>query len=236
MSDQTQLHEFSGHVTKEEVLKTVNQNITQGTMVFETKNPFSGYYSQEPADDVPHTYFLFLKTDYSYVEIERAVTKIKKYLGIDFDAAKAEVSFHNTPHPTVRLYFLKDISLLGKIQKAFIDEGIKMKSKSSSFEGTCRICTQKVFLVEDAGDGIYLNRGKSRMVYLTINKTLNWTAFTSATQKVKNNWDGNIFDAASGVFQRRSGIQEIVRIFEPGIDVETAKKLQKAYNSAIEAL
>lgn len=235
MSDSSNLFEISGHIMKEEVLHATQKSIIHGTLVLETKTPFSGYYSQTPSENAPITFFLFTKKDYPIAEIERASAKIKNYLKIDFDAAKAEVVYHNSVHTCIRLYYLQDTSLLEIIQKAFIDEGIKMKNKSS-YEGKALITTKKVFLLEDAGNGIYINKGKSSMFYFTISKALNWSEFASVSNTVKNNWNGSFFDAALGVFQRRKGIEEVVRIYSPEIDIETCKELQKLYQTAIDNL
>lgn len=230
---QTNYIEVYGSIIKEEHLVSLESNIIPGTMVLETLHPFRGYYSKDPTESVPQTIFLATEENYSAEEIYRASQNIKNYYKKDFDAVKAVVEIYNKKYTTIRIYDIKDYSEIVEIQKNFKSEGIKMNSRIGKVDDICLITLKKVFLIEDFGEGVYLNRGKSKMGYFTIEKQLTFAMFQSIAKNVKNNWKGPSFDAALATFFRRNGFEEIVRIFSNQIDLEVIRDLKKAFEVEI---
>lgn len=227
--------EASGCILKEEQLTTLDKNIIKGTMVLETVNPFSGYYSDDPEikETIPNTIFFILDDFYYNEDIARATKQIHKYFEEDFDAVRADITIYNTVYSAIRLYDVKNYEIVLKLQQAFNSEGIKFKNKTHNIEGRFQIKLWKVFLVEMVDLGIYMNRSKSKMSYFTINTNFSYKHFAAITQKVKNNWDGKSFDAAIGVFYRKYGMEEIVRIFSNSIDEQMTKELKALYDKII---
>jgi len=226
--------EIFGSIEKEEHLVSLDTNILPGTMVLETSKPFKGYYSEDPTDVVPQTIFFVLDDKYSSEEIYRASQKIKTYLQKDFDALKAYIEIYNKSYTTIRIYDIENYDDISEIQKGFKSEGIKMKSKFGNINDDCKITLNKVFLVEEFGNGLYMNRGKSKMGYFTIPENMSYRMFQNVVKQVKNNWNGLSFDAAQGTFFRRDGLQEVVRIFSNHINEDTLVDLQFAFHAEFE--
>lgn len=226
--------EIFGSIEKEEHLVSLEKNILPGTMVLETAKPFKGYYSEDPADTVPQTIFFVLENTYSAEEIIRVAQKIKSYSKQDFDAVKADVEIFNKTYTTIRVYDLNNYQEIPQIQKSFKSEGFKMKSKFGNINDDCTIKLKKVFLVEQFGDGLYMNRGKSKMGYFSVPENIPYQMFQDIVKQVKNNWNGRSFDAAKGAFFKRSGIQEIIRIYSNRINENMLIDLKFAFISEYE--
>jgi len=228
-------NECFGSITKEETLRSIDIKSLPNTFVLETQQPFSGYYSNTPGNKSPHSIFLILSGAYSYERINRATNKIKGFIGFDFDATKAEISMDNTSYTSIRLYALTDYSVIPQIQEAYIADGIKMHSGMGHTEGSAIITLLKVFLIEEFGTGLYINRGKSKMGYIEVGKNINFSQFKTATKTVKNNWDSISFDAAQGHFNRRKGVTDIVRIYSENISERMVEEIAKLYIKAYES-
>mgnify|MGYP000909551443 CR=1 FL=1 len=221
--------EISGYILKEELLKTVESSILASTQVLETVNPFNGYYSANPGEYVPRTVFLITQKEYKRDVIARMNQNIKNYLEIDFDADRAEVTLYNEPQHCIRIYDIQDYSKIELIQKAYQSEGIKFKTSTNKYEGISQIKIWKEFLLQDNGNGIYINLSKSKMFYFKLPKHMSCVHFQTLVSKVKNNWTGNDFDAALGFFYRKNGAQDVVRIFSNHITPEMIEELPQKF-------
>lgn len=234
MSDK--IIEVSGVITKEERLKSLDSNIMHNTQVLETIDPFGGYYNDDPTQNIPQSIYMLTKDRDTMEEIARATQNIKKYFETEFDASKAELEFYNEKHTAIRLYDVYDYQHIEELQRAYQSEGIKFIHKNSHIDVRAIIKLCKTFLLNEFKPGIYQNLSNSPMGYFTLKNHYSWKHFVSIVKRVKNNWDGHSFDAAYGVFFRKGGMQEVVRIYTPVITNEFILEVKEAFEKEIERL
>jgi len=226
--------ELSGYIQKQEELKSVETNIIPGTMVLQSVHPFGGYYSTSPTEYIPNTIFFITNEEKQRDEVSRLTRFVKKELGIDFDASRAEVTIHGKVFTALRLFDYKDVDEVLQIQTAYANAGVKFVKSNKSFNDNFTIKIWKVFLLEEIEKGVYLNKSKSKMFYFAIPKHLNYDEFKNLVKKVKNNWIGKSFDAGYAMLYRKEGVQEAVRIFSNHINDEMLKELPEKFKRYIE--
>lgn len=226
--------ELSGYIQKRESLTSLQTHIIDGTLVLQTSKPFNGYYASDPDEYIPQTVFLVTTDEFRQDEISRAATRISKYIDIDIDAARAEITIFNEVNTAIRLYDIKNYEDIKKIQEAFVCEGIRFKNASASFEGDYIVKIWKVFLLEEIEQGIYLNKSKSKMFYFSIPYDITFSHFGNLDTKIRNNWEGKSYDAALGLFYRKHGIENIIRIFSNHISKDMIEHLPKRFHKFIE--
>jgi len=226
---QNNILECFGTITKVEEVQTLDKAVKQNTLVFETVKPFSGYYSHTPEYTSPQTIFLILNADYSAYTINHATQKIKNNLGIDFDAAKANFSVNYENYVCIRIISIDDYAQIALIQEGYSTGGITMHAYSNIPRERAAISIQKVFLLEEFKEGLYMNRGKSPMAYFELPKALSSIQFKDLLSHVNSNWDGSCFDAAQGILYRRKGIVDIVRIYTPDISKDLLEKIASLF-------
>ncbi|MDA3883427.1 MAG: hypothetical protein PF481_09080 [Bacteroidales bacterium] len=209
----THILELSGYIKKQEEFSSLDIHKIKGTMVLQTVKPFNGYYANEPEEYIPQTVLLITKKDYSQETIVRLAKNISLYLDITIDAVKSEVVIYNELHHAVRLYDVKNYSEIERIQRAFSSEGIEFKNSDSKYNDNYIVTIHKTFLVQEIEKGVFMNQSKSKMFYFEIPKNLSFSHFLSLDEKVRNNWDGKMYSAAPGIFFRKTGVQDVIRIF-----------------------
>ncbi len=65
--------------------------------------------------------------------------------------------------------------------------------------------------------------------YFIISKQLTWKYFADLTKKVKYNWEQSMFDAAIGHLHVNFGIQDMIRIYNPKMELEYLMNVRKMY-------
>lgn len=69
--------------------------------------------------------------------------------------------------------------------------------------------------------------------YFEIPKDLPWDVFQEFTKHIKNNIDNTDFAVAQGVFYRKEGIVEVVRIYICEGEMENIRSMKKTYTDLI---
>ena len=221
--------ELAGYIQKSDELQILENHIIQGTSVLQTSKPFYGYYADDPDEYIPQTVFFLVQDDVKQYQILRIASKISQYLEFEIDAVRAEVTVFNEVHNAIRLYDVKNYEQIELVQRAFASEGISFKHISSFTKGLCNVKIWKVFLLEEISSGIYLNKSKSKMFYFRIPEYISFSHFESVDKKVKNNWDGKSYDAAMGLFFRKHGAEEVIRVFSNHISDDMIQELPKKF-------
>ncbi|MFO7869679.1 MAG: hypothetical protein R6U95_10320 [Bacteroidales bacterium] len=221
--------ELSGYILKQEELTNLDIHKIKGTMVLQTEKPFSGYFANEPEEYIPQTVLFITKYQYSQETIVRLASKISHYLETPIDAVSAEVTIYNEKMYAIRLYDVKDYSSIEKIQKSFASEGIKFKNSDQQYSDNYIIKIKKVFLLTENEKGVFINQSKSNMFYFEIPQHISFSHFLSLDAKVKNNWDGKMYSAAPGIFYRKNGIQDVIRVFSNHISEDMMQEIPRLY-------
>lgn len=227
------LHEFTGSIIKEETIKPIPKKGLPKTGVYEAEESYPGYYGLE--DEGMGTNFIYLTTKktHSYEEIKRMESRIKKHCDYNFDLASGSLDIYNSLRPTIRIKYLDSYDNLKDLQMFMKDEHIKFEKREKGVHNKTLIKTDKVFLVKEMEDGIYLDQDEEEIAYIRLAKHLKWKEFESLTKQVKNNWSGKGFDAALAHFNRYKSIEELVRIYSKDLNIEFLKNIQKAYQHHI---
>ena len=227
--------EVYGMLGKSESLLVVNDKVLPGSLVFESLNPFPGYYDHQVSDPKPVYLYLALDREYSVFDIERAKMDVKKRYDWKFEAAKGKLDIYDRHYDVVRLRHLDSFDQLVHIQQEFINAGVKMKmahvSSGNNLNGYLQLA--KIFNVRKIEKGIYLDTSEDFHAYLILPCHLAPEAFNSVKLKVEYNWDLTGFDAAVGCFFIGGKLKEMVRIYSKDLSLEYLGKLRDLYLSKV---
>lgn len=229
-----QYSEYFGTLEKLEEFTTLTQNIIPGSLVFESLNPFWGYYSEDPGDYHQLYVYLIVNRTYAVFDVVRALQKVREELNIDLDAAKAFVRFNDRHYNAIRVRHLDGYHQISEIQEAFARNGISMLMASDKQKKvSVHVILKKVFCFSNISDDLFLDAFEANHAYFEIPKALSFDEFAVLTQKVRNNWLDSKFDAAMGYYMRKQKVVEIIRIYSEKMDANYLAEIKKLYLSKI---
>jgi len=220
------------NLTKNDTVLALDEKILPGSLVFDSLNPFPGYYHELPTDADSIYLYLILDKQYPLEEILRATQNIEKQYDWNFDAGKAYITIGTTSLDAIRLRHLPTIDLVEKIQEAYVKQGVNFlmnKRLKGKLETRSKIV--KFLNLEELAPGIFMNAEDKTFAYIVISRYLDADDFIKVSMDVKYNWDGHEFDAASGSFYKEGKLYEVVRIRSDKMDAEYLKAVQKLYEA-----
>lgn len=228
--------ETIGYISKVETVNAVDHNILPHTLVLEAVEPFPGYHGKNLPSDMPPMYlFLITREKYSFEEISRASSVIRKEFPHNFDAVYGDIKIFNDSYPSIRIMGLNSFEPIAKLQELFEKQGFKF-SKNKQLKECAIIKLHKTFNLEEIEDGIFKDLSEPGMNYIQISKKIGWNDFQKISHTIKNNIDYVNFDAALGYFFRHNGVVDMVRIYSKNIDLPYLNSIKKLYNSEIDKL
>uniref|UniRef100_UPI00321643C4 hypothetical protein n=1 Tax=uncultured Draconibacterium sp. TaxID=1573823 RepID=UPI00321643C4 len=222
------------NLTKKDTIVALDNNILSGSLVFDSLNPFPGYYHELPTDASSMYIYMVLDKPYPLEDILRATQNMGKEYEWNFDAGKAYITIGSTSLDAIRVRHLPAIEMVEKIQQAYAKQGINFlmnKKLQGKLEADVKIV--KFLVLEELGKGIYLNSEDPTFAYIEIPKYLSPEAFHKVSMDVKYNWTGHEFDAASASFYKEGKLYEVVRIRSDKMDVDYLNNIQKLYTEKI---
>lgn len=221
-------------LTKMDTVVVLEKNILTGSLVFESLNPFPGYYHELPSDPRSMYIYMVLEKPYTLDEILRVTQVIEKQYDWNFDVGKAYLKIGTEELFAIRIRHISSVDYLEKIQKAFSDHGISFfKRKKISGKHETKVKIIKFIELEELKKGIYLSVLDNSIAYVEIPKFLNPEIFSKVSMDVKYNWDGREFDVASAAFYEKGKLLELVRIYSDKIDVDYLEAIRKLYEKKI---
>ncbi|NQU88511.1 MAG: hypothetical protein HQ541_22415 [Mariniphaga sp.] len=214
-------------IEKVEVIKT---KIVPGSLVFESKNPFPGYYHETPGSAKESYMYIALSKHHSLEIILRATQKIESEFEGKFDAGKGFLTIVNDLYYVLRLRHFGDYDMVLKIQEAYASVGINLLTHSRK-QGIhdAKISIVKFINMEEVNSGEYISLGEKYIGFIEIPRFLEWDEFYDVTQQVRYNWTGSEFDAAYGSFQNEGKLKEMVRIYSHKMSPEYLSDIRKVY-------
>lgn len=229
--------ETIGYILKEEKFATLEHNIVPHTFVLEAQNPFPGYHGKDlPGESkVPEFVFFVTKKKYTTEHIFRVTHNIRKYYDEDLDVARADINILNKKFPTIRIKDCKDFTMISELQSCYKSEGIEFV-KSQKVETIGLVNIQKHFFVEEVEEGIYNDLDDENYFYLQIPVNLNWEQFRAITMRIKNSMEQSKFDVALGLFYRRQGIVDVVRVYNKEAKLEELRDIRDRYHDKIKKI
>jgi hypothetical protein len=223
------LIETFGAITKVETLTTIEHNILPNTLVLETVEPFPGYYERTLPDELkPHTIFLITKEIYPFEDVLRACQIVNAQLDNKYNLTFAELIINNSMYTSVRIIDLDNFKIVSQLQDFLIRNGIPLRKKKA-INNPAKITIHKPFIVKELKNDIYSDMENPNMFYIELPEKIDWEDFEALTRIVKNNLSNRSFDAALGVFYRKKGIIDAVRLFEAGINLDRAGVIKEKY-------
>ncbi|MFV0592746.1 MAG: hypothetical protein ACK5M7_15280 [Draconibacterium sp.] len=218
------------NLTKNDTLVALDEKILKGSLVFDSLNPFPGYYHELPTDADSMYIYMVLGKQYPLEEILRATQSIEKQYDWKFDAGKAYITIGSTNLDAIRLRHLPSLDLVEKIQEAYVNQGITFlmnKKLSGKLEARTKIV--KFLLLEELAPGIFQNVNDPTFAYVQVPRYLDSEAFIKVSMDVKYNWEGHEFDAANASIYSDGKLYEVVRIRSDKMDVDYLTAIQKLY-------
>ena len=222
--------EVFSNLVKLEKIFPVEDRIVQGSLVFESIDPFPGYYSESPDSSPPLYLYLALDELYRLEQILRAVQEIEPLFEEHFDAGKGIISIGSEDIPVIRLRHIGNYENVIPLQKALMEHGIgylKRSRKSGEYLALIRIV--KMMYLKQVEPHIYVDLKEEFHGYFEIPRYLNWNKFEAVTRQVKYNWFGSKFDAAYGSFFHESRLHEFVRIYATSLDNSYLREIRNLY-------
>lgn len=222
------------NLTKNDTVLAIDQKILPGSLVFDSLNPFPGYYHETPMSVKPIYLYMVLDNQYPLEYIIRATQNIEKEYNWDFDAGKSYLTIGSEFLNAIRLRHLPELDMVAKIQEAYIKQGINfLMTKKMKGKLEAKVKIVKFLNLEEIGDGVYMNDDDNTFAYIEIPKYLHQEAFLKVSMDVKYNWDGHEFDAARASFYSHGKLYEVVRIRSDKMNLEYLTKIKKLYAEKI---
>lgn len=236
MNASSNLIETIGYLQKEVALTTVENNISPKTFVLEALQPFPGYFGKNlPDSNNPRSLFLVLKKTHSYDELAHVFKQVKSEFTEDYNASAAKIFLKSSTLPCIRIKYLQSFEFIPRLQELMQERGIAFHS-TCHLETKALIKVEKSFYLKEEKEGIYRDLEESSKCYFDLPAQITWEQFVSITHDVKNNLENNLFDAAMGLFYRKSGVVDMVRIYDKEKTPDRIQHLHEMYQSRVERL
>jgi hypothetical protein len=227
------LLETIGTIEKKEMLGPVGYK----ELVLEAFQPFPGYHGTTVPDHVePNSLFAITRSKYTEEKVIRAIQKLKMDPKLDFDGTPGMVTLYNMLNPCIRFKDLKSYDEMPAILKAFEAEGIEFMSnrKIEPFTGIIKV--KKYFLLEVVSDFLFNDVEEPNMHYFSIPLQLRFNQFEKITLDLKRNLEDPNFDAALGTIFRKTGVIDIIRIYDDKGSPERLSMIRTKFLQAINDL
>lgn len=218
------------NLTKNDMVVAIDENIVPGSLVFDSLNPFPGYYHETPTNSSSIYIYMVLNRQYPLEEVIRATQNIEKKYGWDFDAGKGYMEIGSEFLDVIRMRHIPQMDLVAKIQEAYMQQGINfLMKKKLKGKLEARVKIVKFSNLEEVGEGTFISVDEPTFAYVEISKYLDRKEFTKVSMDVKYNWEGHEFDAARGSFYKDGKLYEVVRIRSDKLDANYLSKIRKLY-------
>ncbi len=206
-------------------------------LVLESFNPFPGFYGTDARNsDKPNWLYAITRSKYTEEKVIRVIQKIKNEHDFKFDATPGMVTLYEMLNPCIRFRDLESYDDVPAILKAFEEEGIEFMSNRSvePFTGVLRV--KKYFLLEVISDYLFKDLEDPNIHYFSIPAQLRFNQFEKITLDIKEKLENPRFDAALGTMYRRSGMLDIIRIYDNKSTPERLELIRNKYLKAIDSL
>jgi hypothetical protein len=223
--------EIIGTIEKKETLVSVGYN----DLVLESLHPYPGYHGTSVPDQTnPKSAFLLLKGKPDEEQIIRATIAAKQNSKIIFDGTPGFVEVYNESKACIRIKGLNDYKMIPDVLEAYKNAGLEFaKGKSiKAYEGIIKI--KKYFILDELDNGIYMDKETPEMAYFEIPTELTFAQFEKITLDIKHNLSDNNWDAAKGVFYRKTGLADVIRIYDTNVCLGQCLFLMEKYRSEID--
>ena len=228
------LLQICGSISKQEILSQIKSNILTNTLVAEASEPYADYYGGRPNEVKPNSIFLFTRNFHFLEEVLRFNHKIENCPLEKLNVATAIIYINGRQYPAIRLKFFPDYKHLINIQECLIKQGIELAS-TINIQGKYRTDIHKVFELEEDETGIYLDCVEANKGYFTFPQKISSNGFYEIFASIKNNSSCRLFDAEQGSFIMNGKVQDMVRVYSEGLDVQLLDCIRQQFGKFFSA-
>ncbi len=203
-------------------------------LVIELLFPFPGYHGTTVPDQTnPKSVFLVTKTKYPDEDIIRNTISIRKNIDFSFDASPGSITVQNEELPCIRIKDLKNYGVIPELLQQYKALGVDFArgKKIGEYEGNIKIL--KYFLLDELDNGVYMDKESPEMGYFEIPVKLDFDTFEKITLHIKRNIKENNWDGALGVFFRKQGVVDFIRIYDQNVCLGQCLFLMEKYREEI---
>jgi hypothetical protein len=230
MMSQKILLETIGTIEKKEMLGPVGYK----ELVLEAFQPYPGHHGAKiPDQSKPKSLFVLTRSKYTEEKVIRVIQKIKSDHNFTFDATPGMVTLYDMLNPCIRFKDLKSYDEMPPILQIFEDEGIEFMNNRNiePFSGIIKV--KKYFLVEVLSEHLFKDVDEPKIYYFAIPVQLRFNQFEKITIDLKRNLEDSNFDVALGTIFRKSGLIDIIRIYDDKSSLEKIELIRSKYLQAI---
>ncbi|MDP2424558.1 MAG: hypothetical protein U1C46_07115 [Bacteroidales bacterium] len=231
-----------GTLWKKENLASLESEIVFSELLLEDKDPLPGYYdhfaipSQEK-NMIPNWIFAVLKSfksceDDNFIRTTQKIRQSYKHI---FSAAGGQLTISNELVPCIR-FQINDFKQLPELLKLYAKHGIAFAPNRKVAEYTSLIKISKYFDLEPMAEHIYHDNDLSDMYYIEIPKGMDWNTFEQIARVVKNNCEHKVYDAALASVYNKSGVVDLVRIYDRHTNIDILKDIRDKFIKESERL
>ncbi len=222
--------ECYGCITKVETLWCIEEFGIPNSCLLESLDIFPGYYDRFTSLRKPRYVYIMSREKLSLEQATRLTGKVKTEFNIPFDAAYCEITIGNDICGGVRNAGVDDYGAIKELQAAYEKNGLSLKKKVRNIENTEAIIKiRKFFMLEVFSDNVFIDKKQTDIGYFKVPEDLPWEHFVRNIVTLRNNWNGNAFDAAKSFIYQQSMITDLVRIYSKDISGVFLEKLREAY-------
>jgi len=228
-----------GYLLKKEKLASLSTDQAQPELLLESLDPYPGFYDDyfiptTARVQKPESVFMVIRNFNVCHEDDfiRITMHIRRDHLILFDAALSSIVLYNAPATAIRVN-MQDYSQLSDIITHYKQAGIKFLSNKLVKPYHSLIKIRRFFDLEMMADGIFKDVDKEFTYYVRVPLFMTWDEFEKATIAIRNNYDYKTYDAAQAAIYNKTGIIELVRIYDRKADLSKLQSLQQKYSSEV---
>lgn len=231
--------ESLGFVIKKEKLTNLVSDYKFSELLLEDLDPFPGFYDHyhipmNENEQKPRSIFAVVKSmaPEDMDDFIRITRKIKQAFQHRFDAVLGRLELQNTYVSCIRIY-MDNYAFLPELISLFSANGVVFLPGRVVKPYNSLINVRKYFSLTAIAPSIYKDDDLADTYYFQIGKFLTWSKFEAITVAIRNNWDHKVFDAAQAGIYSKSGVVELVRIYDRKASIERLSYLKEKYDLEI---
>lgn len=218
-----------GSIKKEERVRALQLPSLSNYLILENYEPFPGYFGNNlPSEKPPQSIFLVTSERYAAEQLARTLKRLRNKLQHKCYGSFGYIEFIHGRYYCIRIKDLDCFERINTIQEMLEQEGIKFM-KHKKLDGVAIIKIYKNFLIREIDEGVYEDQFEEYKFYLSLPYYLTWTDFREVTNKVKQNMNNNLFDAAQGIIWKLDGPTDVVRIYDTKLNPYRRKMIHELY-------
>ncbi len=209
---------YYGTLEKSETLRPIIIPDGLDVVVYESLSPFWGYYDDYPGKHNDHAYYyLLLSERSSFTQVHRWLLDAQRELSFKVDMDLAMLTFDYHQYYSIRLRYVDNLQQVVEIQQLLQSFKAPFLVGKAKEETHCLTKVIKYFELEKIGEGLWLDQRVKNHGYVQLPVALGMQDFKAFLKRVRNNWQGNSFDAGLGVLTTSKEVIDVVRVYSKSI-------------------